>query len=135
MDQLAEALNRTPAQARGLLQRLCLAGSAMFDPERKLYRWRALFPAIQLNTDQPAGLEERNGVQLFQNGAVELHTDTITAEGRQLEADVDASSPMLRRDVDGRITYAQCDCAHFRHNKLRQGPCRHIVALSLAGGL
>jgi len=135
VDQLAQALNRTPAQARGLLQRLCLAGSAMFDPERKLYRWRALFPTLQLNTDQPAGLEERKGVQLFQNGAVELHTDTITAEGRQLEADVDASSPMLRRDVDGRITYAQCDCAHFRHNKLRLGPCRHIVALSLAGGL
>jgi predicted nucleic acid-binding Zn finger protein len=37
--------------------------------------------------------------------------------------------------VDGRINYAQCDCPHFRHHKLRQGPCRHIVALSLAGGL
>jgi hypothetical protein len=37
--------------------------------------------------------------------------------------------------VDGRINYAECDCAHFRSHKLRQGPCRHIVALSLAGGL
>lgn len=135
VDQLAHTLNRTPGEARGLLQRLCLAGSALFDPERRLYRWRALFPSLQLSTDEPAGMEERKGVQLFQKDTVQLLSDTITDGGRQLEADVDGNSPMLRRDVDGRITYAQCDCSHFRFNKLRQGPCRHIVALSLAGGL
>ena len=135
VDGLAQTLNRSPGEARGLLQRLCIAGSAMFDPERQLYRWRALFPTLQLNTEQTAGLEERKGVQLFRTGAVQLQSDTITTQGRQLEAAVDCSSPMLRRDVDGRINYAQCDCSHFKHNKLRQGPCRHIVALSLAGGL
>lgn len=135
VDQLAENLNRTPGEARGLLQRLCLAGSAMFDPERKLYRWRALFPNLQLNTDETAGLEERKGVHLFRQGAVALQGDTLTTEGRQLEANVGDFSPMLRRDVDGRINYAQCTCSHFQYNKLRQGPCRHIVALSLAGGL
>ena len=34
----------------------------------------------------------------------------------------------LHTDVDGRVEFAQCACSHFRHNKLRQGPCRHIVA-------
>lgn len=135
VDKLAEDLNITPADSRRILQRLCLAGSGMFDPDQRLYRWRALFPGLNLNTEQSAGREERKGVELFQSGAVTLQSDTITAEGRQLEADVDSCSPMLQRDVDGRITYAQCDCSHFRHNKLRQGPCRHIVALSLAGGL
>jgi hypothetical protein len=135
VDQLAKNLNRTPSEARGFLQRLCLAGSAMFDPECNLYRWRALFPSLQLNTESPAGLEERKGVELFKRGAVKLHDDIITEKGRQLGADVDTSSPMLRRDIDGRINYAECDCAHFRRNKLRQGPCRHIVALSLAGGI
>lgn len=135
VDQLSQTLNRSPGEARGLLQRLCLAGSAMFDPDRQLYRWRALFPTLRLNTDETAGLEERKGVQLFRNRGVQLQNDTITADGRQLDGDVDGSSPMLRRDVDGRINYAQCDCAHFRYHKLRQGPCRHIVALSLAGGL
>jgi hypothetical protein len=135
VDELAQTLNRSPGEARSLLQRLCLAGSAMFDPEQQLYRWRALFPTLQLNSEQTAGLEERKGVQLFRTGGVQLESDSITADGRQLEAAVDGSSPMLRRDVDGRINYAQCDCPHFRHHKLRQGPCRHIVALSLAGGL
>ena len=133
--ELAEALNRSPGEARGVLQRLCLAGSAMFDPQRQVYRWRALFPNLQLDEKQSAGLEERKGVDLFRSDAVELQSDTITSEGRQLDASVSGCSPMLRRDVDGRINYAQCDCSHFKHNKLRQGPCRHIVALSLAGGI
>lgn len=135
VEDLAKTLNCSPGEARGLLQGLCLAGMAMFEPERNLYRWRALFPTLKLNRDETAGLEERMGVQLFRKGAVQVQGDTITAEGRQLEADVETSSPMLRRDVDGRISYAECDCSHFRRYKLRQGPCRHIVALSLAGGL
>ena len=135
VEDLAKTLNCSPGEARGLLQGLCLAGMSMFEPERNLYRWRALFPTLKLNRDDTAGLEERMGVQLFRKGAVQVQGDTITAEGRQLEADVETSSPMLRRDVDGRINYAECDCSHFRRYKLRQGPCRHIVALSLAGGL
>lgn len=133
--ELAQFLNKSPGEARGLLQRLCLAGSAMFDPERQLYRWRALFPTLQLTEQQTAGLEERKGVELFKNGAVEVMNDAITTEGRQMEAAVAGSLPMLRRDADGRINYAQCNCSHFKHHKLRQGPCRHLVALSLKGGL
>ena len=135
VEDLAKILNRSPGESRGLLQGLCLAGMAMYEPERNLYRWRALFPTLKLDRDETEGLEERMGVQLFRKGAVQVQGDTITAEGRQLEAVVDTSSPMLRRDLDGRINYAACDCSHFRRHKLRQGPCRHIVALSLAGGL
>ncbi|NQW39955.1 MAG: SWIM zinc finger family protein [Cyanobacteria bacterium] len=135
VEDLAKILNRSPGDSRGLLQGLCLAGMAMFEPERNLYRWRALFPNLKLDRDETEGLEERMGVQLFRKGAVQVQGDKITAEGRQLEADVGTSSPMLRRDLDGRINYAACDCSYFRRHKLRQGPCRHIVALSLAGGL
>lgn len=135
VDDLAQILNKTPGEARGLLQRLCLAGSAMFDPENKLYRWRALFPALQLNTNEAIGLEERKGVELFRECSVQIQEDIITAEGRQLQADIGSYSTLIRRDIDGRIHYAECDCGHFHKHKLRHGPCRHIVALSLAGGL
>jgi len=135
VDDLAQILNKTPGEARGLLQRLCLAGSAMFDPENKLFRWRALFPALQLNTNEAIGLEERKGVELFRECSVQIQEDIITAEGRQLQAYIVSYSTLIRRDIDGRIHYAECDCGHFRKHKLRHGPCRHIVALSLAGGL
>lgn len=34
-------------------------------------------------------------------------------------------------DTDGRVVYAECTCGEFRHNKLRQGPCPHILATSV----
>ena len=107
----------------------------MFDPENKLYRWRTLFPALQLNANETIGLEERKGIELFREGSVQIQDDTITAEDRQLQAYIGSYSMLIRRDIDGRIHYAECDCGHFRKHKLRHGPCRHIVALSLAGGL
>ena len=94
-----------------------------------------LLNALALAFPCTPGLEERKGVQLFRDDSVRLESDTIISEGRELKATVDGCSPMLRRDIDGRITYAQCDCTHFKYHKLRQGPCRHIVALSLKGGV
>jgi NAD-dependent DNA ligase len=34
----------------------------------------------------------------------------------------------LEIDADGRVQYAQCDCSFFRRDKLRKGPCPHILA-------
>ncbi len=38
---------------------------------------------------------------------------------------------VLDRDTDGRVVYAQCSCGTFRRDKLRKGPCPHILAVSL----
>ncbi len=34
----------------------------------------------------------------------------------------------LDLDGDGRVRFAQCDCSFYRREKLRQGPCAHILA-------
>lgn len=137
-DELVGALNVTPGEARLLLQRLCVAGTAMFDPTTGSYRWRALFPELDLEADTDVGREERLGVELFRAGAVSITSDEYVDAQRVIQSTVGGTggvnSTVLRRDEDARITYAQCDCSHFRHHKLRQGPCRHIVSTSLAGG-
>jgi hypothetical protein len=137
-DELVALLNVTPTEARVLLQRLCVAGSAMFDPTTGRYRWRALFPEIDLSADTGPGREERKGIDLFQEGDVRIIADDFDGRERTVQASVGtldkSQSVSLRRDEDGKVMYAQCDCSHFRHHKLRQGPCRHIVATSLAGG-
>jgi len=137
VDDLATTLNLPPGQARVLLQRLCVAGSAMFDPTTGRYRWRALFPDLDLS-ESDVGLEERRGVALCASGAVTIEVDEFDRADRiiraSVRADDRAQSVELRRDDDGRVTSAQCDCSHFRYHKLRMGPCRHIVATSLAGG-
>lgn len=135
-DEVATALNVAPAVGRAALQRLCLIGQAMFDPDSGCYRWRALFPNLDLAQSNEAGREERKGVELAQVGAVEVRFDGIVDGGtrRVVAAVRDGSSAreaIIETDVDGRVEYAQCDCSHFRYHKLRQGPCRHIVATTI----
>jgi len=138
VDDLVSALNVSPGEARILLQRLCVAGTAMYDATTNRYRWRALFPTVDLSADTGAGLEERRGVELYTDGVVALVSDEIEEKERTIRTTVSSNDRMnsvtIRRDEDSRVLYAQCDCSHFRHHKLRQGPCRHIVATSLAGG-
>jgi predicted DNA-binding WGR domain protein len=58
--------------------------------------------------------------------------DSPGATGRtRFEASVAGAREFKVRmdlDADGRVVYAECTCAEFRHNKLRQGPCPHILA-------
>lgn len=133
-DQLAGAANVAPAEARGALQKLCLAGKAMFDPESASFRWRELFPEFDLEKLSEPALEERKGIELHASGAVAVDEDVMTDGRRKRQATVSDQtdrSTTLETDADGRVTYAECTCPHFRYHKLRQGPCRHIVALSL----
>mgnify|MGYP006183025847 CR=1 FL=1 len=39
-------------------------------------------------------------------------------------------TPTVGLDADGRATFAQCTCGEFRRDKLRKGPCAHILAAS-----
>jgi hypothetical protein len=34
----------------------------------------------------------------------------------------------LEVDDDGRVVYGACACSFFRRNKLRLGPCAHLLA-------
>jgi predicted DNA-binding WGR domain protein len=37
-------------------------------------------------------------------------------------------------DIDGRVAQAHCTCGTFRRDKLRKGPCVHILATTLLAG-
>ena len=138
VDELSTLLNSSPIESRRILQRLCLAGSAMFDPDPGIYRWRQLFPNLNLKSTNKAGTEERKGIQIFKENAIEIMSDEIAKDSRSINGKVDYNGkinhPSLKIDSDNRVKLAQCDCSYFRYNKLKFGPCRHIVALSLMGG-
>ena len=133
-DQLTSAANVPPQKARGALQKLCMLGKAMFDPDTSSFRWRELYPEFDLGKLSAPGLEERKGIELHASGAVSIEDESLE-EGRLRRvasvSDSTARTTTLETDVDGRVTYAECSCGYFRANKLREGPCRHIVALSL----
>ena len=131
---LAKSMEIKAGEAAALLQRLCLKGKAMYDPERNVYRWRDLFPTFEFHSDSEASREERKGIETFKSKSVKIISDQIKAGIRSLEGSIDGFRPILELDEDNRPRYAQCSCSFFNYNKLRQGPCRHMVALSLQGG-
>ena len=133
--QLASAAEVTETEARGALQKLCMLGKAMFDPDTVSFRWRELYPEFDLTKLSAPALEERKGIDLHASGAISIESDSLEEGRRKRVASVSDSTDRtttLETDADGRVTYAECTCGHFRANKLREGPCRHIVALSLS---
>ena len=133
--QLASAADVNEAEARGAMQKLCMLGKAMFDPDTASFRWRELYPEFDLTKLSAPALEERKGIDLHASGAVSVESESFEDGRSKRVASVSDSTDRtttLETDADGRVTYAECTCGHFRANKLREGPCRHIVALSLS---
>lgn len=133
--QLALAADVSETEARGALQKLCMLGKAMFDTDTLSFRWRELYPEFDLTKLSTPALEERRGIDLHASAAVSIKEESVS-EGRRkrvaLVSDSTDRTTTLETDADARVTYAECTCGHFRTNKLREGPCRHIVALSLS---
>ena len=130
-DDLTRALNVAPGESRALLQRLCVSGTAMYDPETGTYRHRALFPQVDLSDPTDTGREERQGVELHRSGALRVVSDEFVDGERVLtthtQLDGRTVNTTLRRNVDGRVTSAECDCSHFQYPDA-PGQCRYLVA-------
>ena len=132
---LAKTLSISIPDASVILQKLCLQGKAMFDPDRNLYRWRDLFPTLDIYQDDDSSRELRGARSSKWKLAKTL--DDVKDGVRYLSGTItmgaDVFKPLLELDLDNRPKYAQCSCPFYNFNKLRQGPCRHMIALLLEG--
>ncbi len=150
-EELHTASDLTREAATAALQRLCRQGLAMFDLPTGRYRWRQLlpFPAPEEDDEsQPSRLAARivnsGGVTFLKPGEEEDEEEgggggfySTPGEGvTRLRASVRGGESKRERkftvtldlDPDGRAKFAACTCAFFRREKLRKGPCAHIVA-------
>jgi hypothetical protein len=109
----------------------------MFDPARNQYRWRDLFPTLDLYKDDDSTRESRAAISNLKNWKINVTSDELKNGVRYLNGNIENKSeqfvPMLEMDLDNRPKYAKCSCAFYNFNKLRQGPCRHMIALILVG--
>jgi hypothetical protein len=130
---LADALRTSRPRALSVLQELCRRGDAMFDLRRKAYRWRQLFGASATEAGLATGDEEMDVASLVRSAGVQvLDAPTTTSRGNlQYRCVVEIRKsfhPILDIDSDGRVVAATCTCSFFRRNKLRLGPCAHMLA-------
>ena len=130
---LAKTLSITIPEAAVILQKLCLQGKAMFDPDRNLYRWRDLFPTLDIYKEDDSSRELRGARATKWEFSKTL--DDVKDGIRYLSGTItwgqEVFKPLLELDLDNRPKYAQCSCSFYNFNKLRQGPCRHMIALLL----
>jgi hypothetical protein len=144
-DALAAQLAVPRDAAAAALQGCCAQGQAMYDHITGEYRWRAMLPIpLQLEpTEQDRRMAQARrivnarGVEWQEVdpteeafGAPQLAADYVRV--RAMVRDDARSRSELRAtldvDLDGRIQYAHCTCHMFRRDRLRKGPCAHILA-------
>lgn len=118
------------------LKQLCSAGRVMFDLEIRKYRLRELtrdpLPLDELNYANP---REKRADEFIKAGKVSLDTRQVQTDGLiylegKVKDEKKCYQPQVQLDLDGRISETSCSCYFYKQNRLMQGPCEHIIALS-----
>lgn len=134
-DALAMSALASRAQTQAALFELARLGQVIYDFGRDTCRYRPILP-VPLGADL-VGPEhpEHTGARkiLASPHGVKVEQEETVGRLRILVARVgDTQGVEVGLDPDGVIRKGRCGCSFFYRNKLRQGPCRHILALRLS---
>lgn len=130
--KVADTLGIDRAAATFALQELCRNGQAMYDHLHNMYRWRQLLSQEIVINRAEEDERQKYAAALVKDGHVKLsNTSTLENGLKEYQLEVQGKNlykTTVRLDLDGRIRFADCGCSFHRRNKLRQGPCAHIMA-------
>jgi len=149
-EELASHTDLSREAATAALQRLCREGRAMYDLAAGVYRWRQLLPFPVENEEESdprlflaRRLVATGGVKWLKPGEEEgegtFGLPPAGEETTRYRAQVRGGEEKRERkfhvtldlDADGRARFVSCDCAWHRREKLRKGPCAHILAATV----
>jgi hypothetical protein len=132
-DELARATGFERGTVESALVAFAQAGRTMYDLHRGVWRLRELTrEPLDLSTIRFANEREGEAAALVDQGQVRVQV-LSTADGKVALAGRAAShQPSLTLNEDQRLVAGQCNCTFFYQNKLRKGPCAHLLALRLA---
>jgi hypothetical protein len=128
--QLQAATHASAPAVTAALRRLAFAGQVIHDLPHAVYRFRQVMPMAlddaQLGPENEELTEARN-LMLTDNATV-ASTERLE-RGVVLTGKVQSHVVEILIDLDGRIRRGKCQCGHFRRFGIRNGPCRHMIAL------
>lgn len=136
-DALSARLGLERSTVLGALSAWTQAGRAMYDLHKGVYRKRELSrEPLPVEALRFANAREASASALVERGqvgqvTVEPDTRGWLALGGAVRDDSGEYSPRLTIDGDARIESAECSCYFHQSNRLRKGPCEHILALRL----
>jgi hypothetical protein len=130
LSELSSATGSKPAQVQACLRRLAFSGQVIHDLPNGVYRFRQVMP-MPLGEEQlgPENPELAGARQLSLTSKVVLESTQKHERGFVLAGKVEARPVEVLIDLDGRIRRGKCNCSHYREFGIRNGPCRHMIAL------
>jgi len=132
---LATSALASSAQTQAALFELARLGQVIYDFGRDICRYRPILP-VPLGADivGPEHAEHTGTRQILANpNAITVSQTETIGRLRIIVAKVgDQREVEVGLDPDGVIRKGRCNCSFFYRNKLRQGPCRHILAVRLS---
>ncbi len=138
LEEIAAGVGKTPNEARAALQHACLRGEVLFDPDRRVYRPRALLgEPVEESVIRFGSPREATAHRLLAaEGSVKVTKLHVTA-GESIEIlgeVVDATArrtyaPRFTADMEGQVKDAWCNCSTYQRSAMREGPCEHMIAL------
>ena len=136
-DALASRLNLDRRVVLGALAAYTQAGRAIWDLQKNVYRARELSrEPLPLERLRFSNEREDAAMQMVSAGGVEvgparMDERKVTSLSGQVKENKGTFSPELQVDGDERILNAKCTCNWHQQNRLRKGPCEHILALRM----
>jgi hypothetical protein len=134
---LGTLVEKNRAEPKALLSSLHLLakqGQVIYDFWADCYRYRQVMPvALSEAVIGPEHPEIAEGRAIAQANAVQILREEAHGAGLRLYVfkAMDTSAEAMV-DADGAFRKARCTCSFFYRNRLRAGPCRHLVALWFA---
>ncbi|MFO0555013.1 MAG: SWIM zinc finger family protein [Polyangiaceae bacterium] len=142
LESVAEVAKVAATDARAELQRACLRGQVLFDPDRRVYRPRALLAepvdeaAIRYGSPREALAHRLLGDGTAGAAAIRItKIHIIAGEGTEITGEIEdkqarrSFAPRFTSDAEGQVSGAWCNCPTFMRSAMREGPCEHMIAL------
>ena len=129
--ELATKLDLDRGTVESALVQWTQNGRVMYDVDKGLWRRREL-------TAEPLPMDMLRFSNEREQAAVALLPQVQQLKSNRVDGRITISArigrdrPELTLDVDQRIKQGTCTCSFFFQNRLRKGPCEHILAARLA---
>ncbi|MEO1529530.1 MAG: SWIM zinc finger family protein [Planctomycetota bacterium] len=135
-DTLASHLGLDRKVVLGALSAYTQAGRAIWDLKKGVYRARELSrDPLPLSELRFANEREAAATRLIESGDVTVTSHQATADGGiRLEGIVNDKKKYtvsLTIGSDGQIVDGTCTCNFYQQNRMRMGPCEHMLALRM----
>jgi hypothetical protein len=119
-----------PAQTAAALNYLAHTGQLIHDLPHGVYRWRQIMP-MALGEDElgPENPELTASKEILLHKQAKMDSRTAAAGGFLLTGIAEGKPVELFINADGLIKRGKCPCSHHYKYGLRNGPCRHLLAL------